>query len=50
MPFPIDEAFLADIARVIPVIKVDYSRFHSVDEMARVVKEEYEKIGFVFFV
>ena len=43
------EAFLADIARVIPVIKVDYSRFHSVDEMARVVKEEYEKIGCVLY-
>merc|ERR1739848_378922 len=35
------EIFIADIARVIPVIKVDYLQFRTADEMAQVVKEEY---------
>jgi len=39
------EEFIADIARVIPVIKVDYCRFHSAEEMAKVIKAEYEQIA-----
>ena len=39
------EAFISDIARVIPVIKVDYSRFRTAEEMAAVVKAEYAKIA-----
>merc|ERR1712151_753875 len=39
------EVFIADIARVIPVIKVDYSRFRTAEEMARVIKTEYAKIA-----
>jgi len=39
------EVFIADIARVIPVIKVDYSRFRTAEEMAQVIKEEYAKIA-----
>jgi deoxyadenosine kinase len=39
------EHFITDIARIIPVIKVDYRRFHSAEEMAAVVKEEYHKIS-----
>jgi deoxyadenosine kinase len=39
------EEFIAEIARVIPVIKVDYSEFRSVDEMAMRILAEYEKIA-----
>merc|ERR1711988_867364 len=39
------EVFIADIARVIPVIKVDYSRFRTAEEMAQVIKQEYAKIA-----
>merc|ERR1719215_1941472 len=39
------EVFIADIARVIPVIKVDYSRFRTAEEMALVIKAEYSKIA-----
>jgi len=39
------EVFIADIARVIPVIRVDYSRFRTAEEMAVVVKQEYSKIA-----
>jgi len=39
------EVFIADIARVIPVIKVDYSRFRTAEEMALVIKMEYAKIA-----
>lgn len=39
------ERFIKDIARVIPVIKVDYERFHTAEEMAEVIKAEYTKIA-----
>merc|ERR1711879_859191 len=39
------EVFIADIARVIPVIKVDYSNFRTAEEMAKMIKEEYSKIA-----
>jgi hypothetical protein len=39
------EAFIADIARVIPVIKVDYSRFRTAEEMAVMIKHEYTQIA-----
>jgi deoxyadenosine kinase len=39
------ETFIADIARVIPVIKVDYSRFRTAEEMARMIKAEYAQIA-----
>jgi len=39
------EVFISDIARVIPVIKVDYSRFRTAEEMAVVIKSEYSKIA-----
>merc|ERR1712039_272901 len=39
------EVFIKDIARVIPVIKVDYERFRTAEEMAAVVKSEYSKIA-----
>lgn len=39
------EVFIKDISRVIPVIKVDYQRFRTAEEMARVIKGEYAKIA-----
>lgn len=39
------EHFIADIARVIPVIKVDYSRFRTAEEMAKMIKIEYSQIA-----
>jgi deoxyadenosine kinase len=39
------EQFIADIARVIPVIKVDYGRFRTAEEMAKVIKDEYALIA-----
>merc|ERR1711920_911456 len=39
------DVFIADIARVIPVIKVDYSQFRTAEEMAKVIKMEYGKIA-----
>merc|ERR1712083_1004447 len=39
------EVFIADIARVIPVIKIDYSRFRTAEEMAQVIRVEYAKIA-----
>lgn len=38
------EVFIKDISRVVPVIKVDYQRFRTADEMAQVIKEEYARI------
>ena len=35
------EAFISDISRVIPVIRVDYDRFATAEEMARVIQREY---------
>ncbi len=35
------EAFVADISRVIPVIRVDYDRYATAEEMARVIRREY---------
>jgi|TARA_B110000008_G_C16792084_1_gene493070 deoxyadenosine kinase len=39
------EVFIKDIARIIPVIKVDYSRFRTPEEMASAIKSEYQKIA-----
>lgn len=38
------EKFISEISRVIPVIKVNYSEFHDVDQMAEMIKEEYAKL------
>ena len=35
------EAFVADISRVIPVIRVDYDRFATAEEMALMIRSEY---------
>jgi hypothetical protein len=39
------ESFISDIARVIPVIKVDYSRFRTAEEMAVMIRHEYTQIA-----
>ena len=39
------EEFINEIARIIPVIKVDYSRFRTPAEMASAIKREYQKIA-----
>ena len=39
------EKFIAEIARIIPVIKVDYSRFRTAEEMATAIRMEYEQIA-----
>jgi len=39
------EKFISEIARIIPVIKVDYSRFRTAEEMAVAIKAEYESIA-----
>jgi len=39
------EEFINDIARVIPVIKVNYSEFRTAEDMAEKIKIEYEQIA-----
>lgn len=39
------EDFINEVARIIPVIKVDYSRFRTAEEMAAAIKEEYQSIA-----
>jgi len=39
------EVFIQDISRVIPVIRVDYQRFQTAEDMAKVIKSEYAKIA-----
>jgi deoxyadenosine kinase len=39
------EKFITEIARVIPVIKVDYNEFRTVEEMAAAIKLEYSRIS-----
>lgn len=41
------ERFLGDISRVIPVIRIDYERFASADEMAELIKREYLDANFM---
>ena len=39
------EEFIADISRVIPVIKVNWSTFQSTEDVAASIREEYLKIS-----
>lgn len=39
------EEFLSDISRVIPVIKVDYERFRTVNEMAEAIAQQYHEMS-----
>ena len=39
------EEFISDISRVIPVIKVDYSKFPTAEQMAKAIKVQYAEIA-----
>lgn len=41
------EDFVDDISRIIPVIRVDYDRFATAEEMAKVIREEYIDASFL---
>jgi deoxyadenosine kinase len=41
------ELFIDDISRTVPVIRVDYDRFRSAEEMAEVIEREYLNSNFV---
>ena len=41
------ERFIRGIAKTVPVIRVDYDRFHTVDEMAAVIEREYLNSNFI---
>jgi deoxyadenosine kinase len=41
------EAFIAEISRLIPVIRVDWERFRDAEEMATVIEREYLGSSFV---
>jgi len=38
------EIFIDDISRVIPVIKVNWNEFRTAEEMARMIRAEFEKM------
>lgn len=38
------EEFLKEISKVIPVIRVNYSKFKTAEEMANIIKEEFDKM------
>ena len=38
------EEFLSEISKVIPVIRVNYSKFKTAEEMAQIIKREYESM------
>ena len=38
------EDFIKEISKVIPVLRVNYSRFKSAEEMAEIIKKEYESM------
>ena len=42
-----DETFISEISRIIPVIKVDYSRFRTAKEMAAAIAQEYSQLSTV---
>lgn len=41
------ERFIGDIARTVPVIRVDYDRFRDAEEMATVIEREYLDASFL---
>ena len=41
------EEFVQNISKVIPVIRVDYERFATAEEMAEVIKREYMDVSFL---
>lgn len=41
------EEFIVEISRTIPVIRVDWSKYRTAEEMAQVIKQEYERISYI---
>jgi deoxyadenosine kinase len=41
------QEFVEDVSKVIPVIRVDYERFASVEAMAEVIQREYLSVSFL---
>lgn len=41
------EAFITDISKTVPVIRVDYDRFRSAEDMAAVIEREYLNAAFL---
>jgi deoxyadenosine kinase len=41
------EVFIAEINQSIPVIRIDYSKFHDVDEIVATVKREFDALKIV---
>jgi deoxyadenosine kinase len=39
--------FIEDISKVIPVIRIDYERFATAEQMAEVIKREYLDVSFL---
>jgi len=44
------EEFIQDISRIIPVIRVNYERFRTADEMAEMIVREYAKMTSVRYI
>lgn len=44
------EEFLRDISKVVPVIRVNWSKFRTAEEMARVIYDEYTKMSVITYV
>ena len=44
------EDFVREISKIIPVIKVNYEKFKSVDEMASAITAEYQKLSCIRFI
>jgi len=44
------EVFLREISRIIPVIKVDYNKFHTAEEMAEAIAEQYHSMTNIRYV
>jgi hypothetical protein len=38
------EDFVKDISKVIPVIRIDYASFASVEEMVSIIEKEFESL------
>ena len=38
------EDFIKEISKVIPVLRVNYSKFKTAEEMADIIKKEYESM------
>ena len=44
------EEYLKEISKVIPVIRVNYNKFKTAEEMAKIIKEEFDKMKNITYV